>query len=361
MSKLPKLLALLAAFSTGCAQQIGGGAPIDDQEDCTNCDTLGEVDPVRVCETRKRDLTNGEAFGADSIRWSCADVAGINTFNKDDRGTEYCEYFAYVMPGAVYPDFGDGVGIFGKITAKREKIALSFEEVFGIDLSTDDLGFDFEDNPDTIVGQCVFTAWNGDDALESCNSTDCTTKLDVNGSVVESGVGLDVTFDQLSLSDPLNRTDSARELIDDCGVNRSDKSSIIESSCQSLEDMNRFEQPNTRWLPYSKGNAALCSAASSLETCGCEATEGTMAEALIPSDSLKLETWEPGKLPAHCKAEADSSVVTCDITAWDVMQSQGDVKNFCREAYGHNIVVRVPVPETSCSADEIAACGAWAE
>ena len=54
---------------------------------------------LQHCEARKSDALDSaqKAFTKDNIRWACADVEGVNTNGRDDRGQEYCEYFAAVQ------------------------------------------------------------------------------------------------------------------------------------------------------------------------------------------------------------------------------------------------------------------------
>src|SRR5689334_18767463 len=49
-----------------------------------------------LCQDRSSAVlrTDQPAFTPNAIRWSCSDVAGVNNNNNDDRGQEYCEYFA---------------------------------------------------------------------------------------------------------------------------------------------------------------------------------------------------------------------------------------------------------------------------
>src|SRR6185503_5569643 len=42
--------------------------------------------------------------------------------------------------------------------------------------------------------------------------------------------------------------------------------------------------------------------------------------------------------------DSTKTLVACDLTASDVLSSQQDPKQKCREKYGDNVVVHVPVP-----------------
>lgn len=64
---------------------------------------------------------------------------------------------------------------------------------------------------------------------------------------------------------------------------------------------------------------------------------------------FKLGTWDDSHgLPGGCRyaeiGEDSQTVVLCDLTAADVTSNLGDVKEKCRELYGNQVVVHVPLP-----------------
>jgi hypothetical protein len=341
----------------GCAQGVSGGS-----EDYSGgkCDILGQDgDLAEICEFRMHDLSHPSAFLRDAVRWSCADVEGVNSINRDDRGTEYCEYYAYLVPEAMNFGAQRPVGLFGKITATSRQVPLSFQEVFGFPLSeNEEVLFELEDHPDRVVGQCVFTAWNGDRALDACGATSCDYKLDVDGELVTSGPGIDLHPEMLATKDPLNHLDAAWALARDCAVARDGAAEdIFRQSCLSLED--KWHSAD-RFYHYSKSNAALCAAASSLAGCGCGGGGEATADVLVPVDGATLGGWNlPELLPVGCQANADASVVTCRLRARDVLANDHDVKHACRSIYARDVVVYLPLSESTCPGNDVMSCGVW--
>ena len=85
----------LLAGTAACGSDDGTGVRQLENNDCA---TTGKCDlpddPAEVSCTKRRADAYTEArsaFTEGFLRWSCADVAGVT---EDDRGQEYCEYFA---------------------------------------------------------------------------------------------------------------------------------------------------------------------------------------------------------------------------------------------------------------------------
>src|SRR5688572_14104278 len=133
---LMHLVASLPLALSGCAVEGSGDSTGDGEEECTGdkCDDPGatadrecqekcgstsndcftecrDAAALDHCEARRSDAIDSaqKAFTPDNIRWACADVEGVNTNGRDDRGQEYCEYYAVVQPppattGAALPE-----------------------------------------------------------------------------------------------------------------------------------------------------------------------------------------------------------------------------------------------------------------
>ena len=91
---------LLLLAAAGCDAEeptdTGNGSACDGGK----CDTpTGNDEQCKLRQAEVLDSTN-RGFTRTDIRWACADVAGVNTVGRDDRGQEYCEYFAIFQPPA---------------------------------------------------------------------------------------------------------------------------------------------------------------------------------------------------------------------------------------------------------------------
>jgi hypothetical protein len=108
-----------------------------------------------------------------------------------------------------------------------------------------------------------------------------------------------------------------------------------------------------------------------------------MARALIPRQDPKnglkvtlrgfpLGTWTGmKKLPAGCdyvdtgneaSGAPSQAIVECSLTADDVLNFSGDLKEQCRKKYGENVVVHIPidpnvVKQVSCEPPQGEVCG----
>jgi hypothetical protein len=141
--------------------------------------------------------------------------------------------------------------------------------------------------------------------------------------------------------------------------------------------MKAFELFQTEWR---RSDSAVCVAGGRLVECGCGVdTDGDgiaditdpkeISLALIPRQPLAsgettlrgfpLGTWTGAdELPSGCHyantGDASQTLVTCDLTATDVLAGAADVKERCRAKYGNNVVVHVPIPAAAvvCSPPE---------
>jgi hypothetical protein len=85
-----------------------------------------------------------------------------------------------------------------------------------------------------------------------------------------------------------------------------------------------------------------------------------LADALVPTQpdsgpvtlrGFPLGTWSAADaLPAGCRyfntGESTQTLVTCDLTADDVLKNKTDPKGACRAKYGDDVVVHIPLPQT---------------
>jgi hypothetical protein len=131
--------------------------------------------------------------------------------------------------------------------------------------------------------------------------------------------------------------------------------------------MKAFDLFQTEWR---RSDSAVCVAGGRLSECGCGVdTDGdgtaditdpkAISLALVPRQPLAsgettlrgfpLGTWTGAhELPAGCHyadtGDDSQTLVTCDLTANDVLAGAADVKDRCRAKYGNNVVVHVPIP-----------------
>lgn len=353
-----------------------------DSENQACFDECREGEAVAHCEARRADALESSqvAFVPDAIRWACADVDGVNTNNQDDRGQEYCEYYAVIQP----PPTEEGGELPPPVDLGR-KLNNSSSTPLSLEL-TDDQLFALEDELDAVVGQCIFTSWHQDvpGPLPVCDGGTCPNlSLPANAVVPswmadnpEIAVPLSANFMQMKVT--INSNFAAVDLVEKCmaPVSQGDP----EVANDPLHDpymrgcMGAFSLFGTEWR---RSDPTICTAAMRLSECGCgvdtdadgvadltidpedQASRFEVARALIPEQpnadgdvtlrGFKLGTWsDPSGLPAGCHyvdiGEDTQAVVACDLTAGDVIASQSDPKERCREKYGDDVVVHIPVP-----------------
>src|SRR5688572_6858155 len=170
-----------------------------DIDDCANghCDLPD--DPAEVsCSMRRSDAFNENRYAFDEsfLRWSCADVAGVTA---EDRGQEYCEYFAI----AQLPETETAATVFGKNLGPDSTYGTTPEAV---ELTPPQIAA-LEADETAVVGQCVFTSWNSDipGPVPACDAGECPSVLGV--PVDEANFRM--TFD-------VNSADAAQILVEDC-------------------------------------------------------------------------------------------------------------------------------------------------
>lgn len=289
-----------------------------------------------ICELRRMDaLSEGRvAFAREELRWSCADTAGTSA---DERGQEYCEYFAMVqLPGAASSTV-HGMLLGGDFEAGHTGNA--------IELAPADIAA-LEADPDAIAGQCVFTAWNADQT-PACGSA-CADAAQVLDRSVEDAEVFRMKLD-------VNTREAAVQLVEDC-------MSFIAPEGDPDDPADPLHDPFTRACElnaeingthYRKSDDIACAAAVRLAECGCGVwfAAPDIATALAPPYRLgfPLGGWAGrDALPAGCRytdiEPGSHTLVACDLTALEVLDHADELKAHCQARYADDVVVYVPVP-----------------
>jgi hypothetical protein len=399
---------MLLAFG-GCAED-GEPSESGDTSACdgAKCDTpVGNDEQCRLRESEVLDSTN-RGFTRDDIRWACADVQGVNTVGSDDRGQEYCEYFAIFQPppteeGGELPEAVDLARNTGSGTTDP---AVCFTGDANPDCRvtlTDEQQFALEDEPDSVVGSCVFTSWHADvpGPLPACADGECPDDASVHGfPFIEEYFQMKVSF---------NSNRAAADLVAECfALSELDQQNESRGYVRDYDwaegrDGDDLRSPFFRGCVganalfgtgWRRSDPSVCAVANRLRECGCTA-EGldeaiaqyraenpivqlmefgqvpfnelppTAQAAIVLGDivlppqpaldgsitkrGFELATWDDRRgLPPGCRygatGEDTQSIVLCDITAGDLIANANDPKEFCRATYGNNVVVHVPLP-----------------
>lgn len=381
-SFLPWLGALLLFGACGPAAEVPPAQPpanTNASQGCMGgkCDIPTDDEDYsweQVCTERRADVLEGnrESFSRDFIRWSCADVDGVSARNSDDRGQEYCEYFALVqLPDLDADELSGAVLDLGRINGEDTSGARPRPTTTPLELELSDDQFDwYDDHGDEVVGQCIFTSWHEDFPELACEASgDCPEVL---GDVA-------VSAQTFRMQVGINSNNAARELLRDCikapaqgtyttGESDATLDDDFMRGCRLADDLYQ-----TAWR-FS--DSSICAAGVRLAECGCGVEGATDIDAavaqLIPSPqeqqeagALSLRGFPLGgwagldALPSGCSyietQDSLRTLVACDIYAFDLIDHLKDPKGFCRKTYGENVVVHVPLP-----ADKIA-CEAPAE
>lgn len=369
-----------SAADRECREECG-----DDQACFTEC---REEKAYGFCEARRADVIESSQRGLTQhhIRWACSDVAGVNTNMRDDRGQEYCEYYALVQPPPAEPggeapapvDLGRNTG--GGTT--EPSLDLNTEQIFAL-----------EDEPDAVVGQCVFSSWHSDvnEPLPSCADGSCPEISAPEDATLASwmegpGLGRDLDAEMAQMKISINSNGAAADLLNRC-LDASSPLGLTDEEDSRLESdyvrgcMKAFSLFGTEWR---RSDPTICAASRRLSECGCGVdTDGDgvadvtdrfeIARALVPRQpatddegnsevtlrGFQLGTWSSvGELPSGCRfldtGDDSQVVVGCDFTASDLLSSLSDPKDLCRQKYGDNVVVHIPVPAgaIACEAPE---------
>ena len=317
------------------------------------------------CAMRRADAIESaqRGFTRDHIRWACADVSGVNTNGMDSRGAEYCEYYAVVQPP---PTAG------GDLPAPAERGRPTSGDGLSLELD-DEQVFALEDEPDAVVGQCIFTSWFRDQQrpLPVCDSAgDCAT-LQLPPDATRASwtdspdLALRLDAEHVRMSGVTNSGGAAASLFRDCFVDPP-AGDPADQADPLHDDFTRgcwkaYELFRTEWR---RSDSSVCVVGVRMNECGCgvdtdsdgipDVTDpGLIAQMAIPDDTrgFHLGTWlDSHQLPAGCRhvdtgEDSDPrTLVSCDLTSSDVLAGAQDLKGRCQQKYGDNVVVHVPVP-----------------
>ncbi len=320
-------------------------------------DTEGEGEPVgdefpadllKTCEERKNEaFTKGRsAFSRDHLRWSCADVTGTMA---DDRGQEYCEYFAMVQrPGAEEPD------LLGLLTETAPSTEEDFQELevspSGIELSPEEIEA-LEADPTAEAGRCVFTSWNAD--IDACEGA-CNDDEAVFGVAITDPSVFRMTFDA-------NTYEAAEALVADCMDYIPGEGDPDNADDPFHDDFYRACELNSaiNETEYRKSDNTVCASALRLAECGCYLTLRVELPAGLSQNGklgFPLGGWQGvDVLPPGCRYESvvagAQQLVTCELTAAEVIDNASEIKSYCAEKYADDVVVHVPVPAAAIRCD----------
>jgi cysteine-rich repeat protein len=351
-----------------CREMCGG--------DSACVSTCRDGRALQHCEARRSDALDSAqvAFTKDNIRWACADVEGVNTNRRDDRGQEYCEYYAAIQ----LPPETEGGALPTLVTTGRA----DSNDSLSLDLKEDQI-FALEDEPDAIVGQCVFTSWHSDinESLPVCNGNEagCPKLALAEDTVLPSWysrneLDLGVNRELMKMKGSINSNVAASDLFEKCMTGPLVADDTSDASDPLNDDyirgcMHTYELFKTEWR---RSDPSICAAGGRLAECGCGVdTDGDgvaditdpreISVAVVPRQpdqdgtlrlrGFHLGTWsDMNALPSGCRyietgdADSTSTLVACDLTASDVLSSANDPKQRCRDKYGDNVVIHVPVP-----------------
>jgi hypothetical protein len=364
-------LALSSALLTYACDK-DGESDVDDA--CAaggKCDT--PAGQAMACLQREAEVlqSSNRGYTHDLIRWACADVAGVtaDSSSNDDRGQEYCEYFALAqIPGGDAIDLGRPIDNQGKVT----KLAVCLPGQTGGECRTTltaDQQATLEDDPTAVVGKCVFTSWHADVDKPVPKASNSIYGFKFN----KTNFGMKVTF---------NSNSAAVDLIEKCFPLPEDKRVSVDWTDADDPGQNPFYRGcmganNLFGTGWRRSDSSICGAINRLAECGCAVpgvtTNTELAHALLPpvgSSKLRrgfrLATWDdPQGLPPGCMYSDTGEtgfLVECDITANDLLTNANDPKEFCRATYGQNVVVHIDVPReaitcTPPATNEAMTCG----
>jgi hypothetical protein len=372
------LVAAALPIASGCGSDpTGDGGEVDggdDDGECMGDDTCDlPTDPTeRSCALRRADAFNPNQYGftETALRWSCADVDGVTGV---DRGQEYCEYFAIVrLPGETAP--GTVLGRVIRHDPPEGSQEYATYDTTPVALSLDDASITaLEADPAEIVGQCVFTSWNEDEAEPPCVAAgNCPRLFDVP-----------VNTDDFRMKYLNNSTEAAQFLVEDCmcALHQFESGSCVAPdplTGDPDDPKDRLHDDFTRGCmlnatinatEYRKSDTTVCTAMLRLAECGCSVageSDVDFPQVISPTGrrGFPLGTWsEPAGLPPGCRyiAAGDQSqtLVSCDLSAGEVLSRSADLKQLCREKYGPNVVVHVPITPAAITCDPSASASPY--
>lgn len=321
----------------------------------------GDADPdpavEPMCYDRRTEAFNPNrlSYTPTALRWSCSD---IDSTSPDDRGQEYCEYFAIAAlpPTPGHPDAPPA--ILGRALGADPADG---HTPFALDLDGEQIAA-LEGASDSVVGACVFSSWNAD------IDAPCGDACEVDDVL---GVAVDTATFRMKY-DP-NTNEAALALVDDCtgylppgdAGNPDDPfADPFLRACQLNTIVNETQ--------YRKSDNVICGASVRLAECGCRPADGSdLGPAIAPPGDLgfRLGGWQgPAELPPGCRyhdvVAGAHTLVVCDLTGAEVLQNADELKGYCRERFADDVVVHVAIEPDAivCEPDPAAAyagdCGA---
>jgi hypothetical protein len=329
---------------TGMADGDPEGRDSDPHDACEGSssgggESTGYVEPwnpadvAPECEERKREAFNPNrgSFQRDFLRWSCADIDGRH---PTERGQEYCEYFAIVQ----LPDAQGELGDAHVLGLNKGEDLEDGQTPFGLTLDETDIAH-LDADPYAVVGQCVFTSWNGD------VDADHLPEREIQGVPLEADVFRMKYF--------ANTVSAAQCLIEECLEFLPPHEEAASEGITLDDDFTRgcFLNSFRNETQDRKSDSTICSSAMRLAECGCGLTTGgEFAEALSPADVLgfRLGSWENDDATfGPCEfvdlGDGQHNLVTCPLTAHEVLNNAAELKAYCQDTYADEIVVHVDV------------------
>jgi hypothetical protein len=372
--------------------------------DCAQFDDGVKAGDIKVAiqchnETPGCALNDVEAFNAGNFKAvSCVAVPPA-----DDRGQEYCEYFAIIDGTKIAPQAA-GADVWRKQVVLGRTTDVANGAPYGFDFAT--LGADQvswledEEQPDAVVGSCVFTSWHRELSAPS------------RGAPVAIH-GVPVTYENFHMFGPFNSNGAANKLVLDglkwiapaaqkrMASGQPAAQHPYWATCMGMTECRDNNDPNNKCgggVEWRVSDPTIASATAALATCGCfvQLPDGTkvtdaqtIANAVIPAQGrypapinfagvkvdflrgFRLGTWtNPNGLPLGCRyVEHDAAngladthtIVQCDISAGDLANTTnaGELKEFCRRTYGGDVIVHIPLPADLIKCEPAADAPAW--
>jgi len=359
LHRLLTLTAVLVAGACGQAEEPAGG---NDESGCVGakCDT--PVGNDESCLDRQSEVlsSSNRGFTENDIRWACADVEGVNTKGKDDRGQEYCEYFAVIDVPAVdedgVPTDEETIGVDlarnvncatpqGEVLRDKDECltiaGCEWSDEFtaciapfvnpegepGISGTTppgvcaegdDDIScgleltegqeFFLEDNPTEVVGSCVFTSWHSD------------VKGPLDAPEETTIHGIPMTADYLRMKVSFNSNRAAADLVAECfalpELHEANPAGgyLRDADWDRTDDA--YQEPFFRGCVGSnalfgtgwrRSDPSVCAVAKRLRECGCtaEGLDDLIAQYQAANEPVflkELETRRFNDMPAGAQA-----------------------------------------------------------
>jgi hypothetical protein len=409
------VLTLAAGAIYGCdradIEEMFRGTPefIPDN-DIANClDRQGEVVGSGGSPASMR------GFVPDAIRWAAADVGpstradhqGVNTVGNDERGQEYVEYYAVISPNLVSDTLDAKAIALGQLAEGGRDVS---ENALPADVAT---ALEDAEDGEATVGACIFHSWHADiqaplpacEGEGGCVEPAITDGSDSNFPYSEYAVPLPLTPENFRMKVSFNSNRAAADLVEQCfRGTKADGAPIIpkfekEANAEDPFFRGCMGAANLFGTEWRRSDPSVCAAANRLRECGCAVpglTDGlslpaaakAVGDAVVPPEGkdgwyrgFGLGSWKDFKadedpsttpmrerltLPAGCRyvnvGEASKTIVACRLTVDDFLEDVDNPKETCREKYGMDVVVHVPVPGaaiecTPDGTDANASCG----